>query len=561
MARQATTPVSHERSVRTHKRVLMTSGRAAKVVPTGYVPLLPGDSASGKVAFDVVLKEMPRPLLNGVSANFQAWVVPKTAFPQFGGADEIMHAMTGDPIKTLGAADRTPPPFFTVLSGATVTTAAASEFFKTLGIHIPTGKSINSDLIDAFSLVYNFRLAAHSNKLTRRKYASEDIAEACALPRAFWPSWRFSRAVPDYERALIVGSLDLDVLAGQIPVSGFFGTGSPALSAAGTVGRGTTVALNETSTALGGASQQHPLAAGTGGNGVNIKMVGASLAVLRPAVFAEMTGIQIPTTLADIDKARTTQAFAKLRTAYAGNDATGFDNDDTLIALLMAGLEVPEAQFKRPWLLDSQRVPVGFAERHATDAANLDDSVTTGRASVVLSLNVPALPHGGMIIFTCEVMPERLDERMSDEHMLATAYTDLPNAMRDVQRTEPVDMILNRRLDAKHSTPDGLYGYEPMNDKWNVDQTGLGGDFYQATPGTQFSQQRAAIWMTDIVNPVFSTSHYLAPAAFPHAVFADTLGSAFEVVCRHQVSISGLTQIGDILMEANNDYVEVATQT
>ena len=53
----------------------------------------------------------------------------------------------------------------------------------------------------------------------------------------------------------------------------------------------------------------------------------------------------------------------------------------------------------------------------------------------------------------------------------------------DIQRIEPVDMVLNRRIDARHTAPTGLYGYEPMNDKWNRDFTRLGGDFYQATPG------------------------------------------------------------------------------
>ena len=124
-----------------------------------------------------------------------------------------------------------------------------------------------------------------------------------------------------------------------------------------------------------------------------------------PAIYAEMAGQSVGITLADFDKARTTQAFAKLRTAYAGNDATGFDNDDTLVALLMQGLNVPEDEFKRPWLLDSKRVPVGFAERFATDAANLDQSVTLGRASAQLSLNVPQLDMGGMIVIPPKSCP------------------------------------------------------------------------------------------------------------------------------------------------------------
>lgn len=555
MARQSTSPVQFQRSIRSDESVLMTSGRAGRVVPIGYFPLFPGDSCSGRFGGDVVLAEMPRPLLNAVTANFQAWFVPKSAHPQFPGRDELMHAMTGQAIKSLGAADRTPPPFFTELAGANVTTAAASSFFRTLGIHIPAGETINTDLIDAFTVIYNFRLASHSSRLQRRMYASENLANSVALPRAFWPSARFARVVPDYERALVVGSLDLDVLAGSVtltgnaPVSGITQSANgvsaaPIGAMLGGAGAGITISRND----------------GTGPN-LTFKRLAANPAGTALDIFANLSGLQgslagqqLNVSLNDIDKARTSQAFAKLRTAYAGNDATGFDNDDTIVALLMQGLSTPADQFKRPWLLDSKRVPVGFAERFATDSANLDASVTTGRASATLSLNVPQQDVGGVVIITVEVLPERLDERMSDEWVLATSFNDLPNALRDVQRVEPVDMVHNRRLDAKHTTPNGLYGYEPMNDKWNRSFTRLGGAFYQATPGTPFSEQRAAIWQTDIVDPVYTDSHFLAPLDFPHDVFADTLAAAFEVTGRHSVRIAGLTQIGDVLAESNDDY-------
>lgn len=548
MARQSTTPVSFSRTIRKDTAVTMTSGRAGVVIPVAYIPLLAGDGCAGRVGLDIQLAEMPKPLLNAVSANFQAWFVPKSSHPQFLGQQELMYARTGDTIKLLGASDRTPPPFFTEVSGAALTTAAASDFFKTLGLHIPTGATINSDLIDAFSVIYNFRLAAHSSRLTRRKYASEDIDEATTLPPAFWPSSRLSRVVLDYERALVVGALDLDVVAGRLPVSGF-GKQNTSFAIAGASAR-------ESSGEIVTYANASPVDSGSPNQNMWVRqqLIGGEA---FPDIHAEMGGSAISITLADIDKARTTQAFAKLRTAYAGNDATGFDNDDTIVALLMQGISVQPDDFKRPWLLDSKRVPVGFAERFATDAANLDQSVTQGRASAQLSLNVPVQDVSGMIIITVEVLPERVDERMSDEFLLATDVNDLPNALRDVQRVEPVDLVLKRRVDAKHTQPNGLYGYEPMNDKWNRDFTRLGGDFYMATPGGGWTENRSNIWQTEIVDPEYGTTHFLAPSPFPHDVFSDTTGSAFEVVCRHMVTINGLTQIGDVLAENNDDYEAV----
>ena len=332
MTRQSSTPVPFESSMRPDTEVIMTSGRAGVVNPVGYIPLLPGESMSGSLGIDIKLAEMPRPLINAVTANVQAWVVPKGAMPQFPGRDELNHAMTGEVIKSLGAADRAPPPFYTTISGASLTTAAASKFFKALGLHIPAGATINSDLIDAFSLIYNFRLAAHSSRLTRRKYAAEDIAEATSLPPAFWPSGRFAHVVPDYEAALIQGSLNLDVLAGTLPVDGigFYATGS---------------ASTETLRKTAPLADEVGVSVRTSGFGAKVHS-GAG-ATAKPKIEVSLSGQTIPVSLADIDKARITQAYAKLHAAYAGNDATGFDNEKTLVALLMQGIDPGAEAFKR----------------------------------------------------------------------------------------------------------------------------------------------------------------------------------------------------------------------
>lgn len=540
MARQNTKPVAFAESIRGDKNILMSSGRAGVVVPVGYIPLLRGDSLSGSASFSAELGEMPRPLLNGATFNVQAWFVPKTAHPQFTGSDEFMHSYMGQDITALGAAARTPPSFFTSVSGANLVTVAGSDFFKTLGIHVVAGEPIHTDLIDAFSLIYNFRTAAHSSRLPLREYATESFANSTALPRAFWPSSIFSGVVPDYESALVVGNLDLDVLAGQLPLVGVQ-RGQNTNGYSGTYTRtsdGVTVSNPSPKTLYTDQSQ-------TNGAGAT--------------AWAEMAGQVVGVSLADIEKARVTQAFAKLRAAYAGNDATGYSNDDAIVATLMSGMQVPEDQFHRPWLLDSKRVPVGFGERFATDAANLDVSVVQGRTQVSLSLNVPKQDSGGIIIITAELLPDRLYEAQSDEWLHVQTPSELPDALRDVQRVDPTDFVKSRRLDARHTTPDALYGYEPMNNVWNRNTTRLGGAFFQPTAGGAATDQRSGIWQLSIVDPAFTDDHYLAPTPFPHTVFSDTLAPAFEFVCSHQVAIRGLTQIGDVLDENNDNFIAIET--
>lgn len=535
MARQNTQPVAFGKTRRYDQAVTMSSGDAGVVLPVTYIPLLRGDSASGTLGIDIDLAEMPKPLVNAVQANVQLWFVPKPAFPQFAGYDEFMHSYQGLPIKSLGQADRNPPPFFNTVSASSRDKYRNSTFLRTLGIHLPANPA-NTDLLDAFNLIYNFRLAAHSSKLERRKYAAEDIDEALDLPPAFWPSNRFSRVVPDYERALIVGSLDLDVVAGRLPVHNLY------ILPAG-VSNIELVPLPD-SPSEGPASRGGRLHFGADSN------------VVR-RVYAEMAGESVITSLNDIDKARVRQAFAKLRSSYAGNDATGFDNDDVLVAELMQGLHVPEDQFKRPWLLANKRVTFGMVERYATDGASLDQSVSQGRASVLLDFAVPGQDVGGYIVCTLEVLPERIYERQEDIVTSILSPSEFPDALRDIQRTEPVDVVSNRRIDTATTEPNRAYGYEPMNDRWNREFTRLGGVFYQATPGAPWTENRSNIWSPEIVNPRFNETHFLAPKPFPHDVFSDTEAPAFEFVTRHDCTIVGLTQIGDVLVENNDDYEAV----
>lgn len=565
MARQQTSPVVFGRSVRPEDNIAMTSGYAGVVNIVDYFPLLPGDGCAGRFGVDIKLAQMPKPLQSGTSANIQAWFVPKSAFPQFTSREELMAAMAGETIKALGQADRTPPPYFSVISkGANAATAADSAMFKQLGLHIPNdpdgGKvAINSDLIDAYNLVWNFRAAAHSSKITRRKYAAEDLAASTSLARAFWPSARMAHIVPDYDRALVVGSFDLDVAAGALTLSS---STVPVLLKEGAGGHvgilrkkadGTAAPAGSLSIGSGGGMT----ASGTGSPPVYFDPQDSLYANLDDLLIENSGGAGIPVTLQSIDKARTTQSFARLRTAYAGNDATGFDNDSAIVALLMQGINVPQDAFKRPWLLDSQRVKIGLIERPATDGANLDKSVSEGRASVQLSCNVPVQDVGGIVIVTVEVMPERIDERQSDPHIMATTFDDLPNALRDIQREEPVDIVPNHRIDAGHTAPRGLYGYEPMNYKWKRNFTRLGGAFYQATPGAGFTENRANIWQTEIVDPSLNDLHWLAPEDFPHSVFSDEDAPAFEAKVRHIIAVNGLVQIGDVLAEDNGEMAAV----
>lgn len=573
MVRQSTTPVVFDTTIRADDGQFITSGRAGEVVPVTYFPVLRGDSCGGQIGLDVELGHMPKPTLNGVMLNAQAWFVPDAAHPRYASYQEFFLSYQEEPIKQLGATDRAAPKFFDLIDGAVKKTFLESKFCKTLGIHAkPTGK-MNTALYDAYNIVHNFRLRSHSTRLPLRKYAAEDISLANTFPPAFWPSGPRSRMVPDYDRALVVGAMNLDVSAGNviindnatINVSGNKADRESARWRSASAGNATTNAANGSILSEvdgGGRNSGVPRVDNGAGTPAQRQQVVydpvKSLFAATKGLKADFSGSSIASATANIDKARLTQSFAQMAAAYAGLDTTGFKNANALIAELMQGFSVPDdEQYRRPWLLDSKIVSFGMLERMATDGGNLDMSSTQGRASVVLSVNLPVQQSGGYVIVIVEVLPERIDERSADYILEYESPKQFPDALRDVQRIEPVDQVLKERIDALHTTPTGLYGWEPMNERYNRNFTRLGGDFYQATVGEAWREARSNLWLPEFVDPEFNASHYLAPSPFPHDVFSDVNASAFEVVGRQNIRIAGITQFGDVLAENNGEWEAV----
>lgn len=538
MLRQSTQPISYSATRRPDNFSLVTTGRAGEIIPLYFGPLLRGDSASGRVDIQMQLAEMPRPIENLVTARAQSWLVPRPALPQFEGPAEYAHSYEGTDISKLGATSRTPPALFDTVAAGAIATLEASEIFRATGLSLQTGNAVNTDYVDAYNLVANFRLAAHSSKLTRYDYYQEDATTSVQLKPAFWPVNRMHAIVADYELALVKGSLELDVIAGSVEIT-----------------RDTNAAGWEVFNA-GAETQPASVDIGTNASGFLRDTTTPGNISLDPkgGLLGSLAGQTVATSLADIDMARKTNAMARARAAMAGLNYSGFNNDDVIISQLMQGYSVPESALQRPILLDSKTVVFGMTERHATDAANLDDSSTTGMASVSLSLNIPRMEYGGVYFHTVEVMPERLYERQKDPYLEVTTVDQLPNALRDVQNTLPVDVVENGRVDTKHSTPTGIFGYEPMNSKWRREFTRLGGEFRQLTPGTPNTAARTGIWQPDIVDQGMTSDHWLCPHPFPQDVFSAPSSDVIIISATQTLAITGITQFGDDLVEDNAEF-------
>lgn len=526
MNRQSTVPVQFPKTTRKDVQVRATSGRGGKVLPVGYIPILRNDRVSGTANFDIRLAELAKPLINGAIVKVHCWLVPKSAHPQFAGMDEFRQAYTGQIPQTMRASNGTLtnplalPQFFR--QKAHDVSWNANPIFKTLGIHMAAGETYNLDLLDAISVVDNFRRKSLSSKLPQRGYVGQ--AGQYDLPRAYWMHNRFSDLVPDYEQALTDGQVDLTLQSGTLPISSassYFATANymPSSNSAGTVD----------------------------GSRIN----------WGDEIRAEMAGQGLDFTLATLDKARETASFARMRQAMSGAGSSELIDPQALIDDMMRGFAVPEDALKQPIMLGQQSVPIGMTERHATDAANLDQSVTTGQVSINMSFNTPTIPTGGLILFFAEVVPERMDERATDPWLQMTEVSQLPDALRDTLDENPVDTVPNRLIDQYHTAPDGLFGFVPRNALWNRKMTALGGKYFAPTPGTQPTENRFGVWAADTIDPTFSEDWYLVPSDLSHYPFADTAGDAIDVVFQAAAEIEGITQFGVPLMEDQSEYASI----
>jgi predicted Rdx family selenoprotein len=209
---------------------------------------------------------------------------------------------------------------------------------------------------------------------------------------------------------------------------------------------------------------------------------------------------------------------------------------------------------KQPILLAKQQTMIGYNQRYATDAANLDTSVTNGYATVDLNIRTPQMNTGGVIMITAEIVPEQMWERKKDYFLYETDPENLPNYLRDVLDPEQVSVVKNDHLDVNHSTPDGTFGYAPLNHEWMRDMVNVGGKYYRPA-NDAFDEDRAKIWTVETTDPTLSADFYLVDSLHKK-VFSDQVADAFEITCISDMEITGNTVFGERLLEADatSDY-------
>jgi hypothetical protein len=537
------TPITVQRSTRRDRGRVLTSADAGKILPLKYIPMLREDAVKrGRVRVNIEMMETAELLMNGIMVNVMAHYVPMLAFERFNGSmEELNRSYKGE----TGIGGSVVPYFETdkiynpstgqtqdfsgdsylpqIDTNSSAWSTELVNFFQIMGIHTQAAK-YNTTIVEAYNAIVNHRRKARSASLPLRNEFDHRLAEA------FW-SLDNNHIVPDFDQKLIDGEVALNGLTFQAPIKAPYAD-SDAYAAAS--------ASNDD--ALSSTTHWHPSDLGSG-----VTDEGAVYAWEN--VYAELTqGGNATMSLADIEQAKKTAAFAKLRSMYDGVD------DEHIIDLLMEGIRVPEETMKQPILLAKQQTMIGYNQRYATDAANLDTSVTNGYATVDLNIRTPQMNTGGVIMITAEIVPEQMWERKKDYFLYETDPDNLPNYLRDVLDPEQVSVVKNDHLDVNHSTPDGTFGYAPLNHEWMRDMVNVGGKYYRPANDV-FDEDRAKIWTVETTDPTLSADFYLVDSLHKK-VFSDQVADAFEITCISDMEITGNTVFGERLLEADatSDY-------
>lgn len=521
-----TTPQAHQRTTRVDFKRVVTTGFGGQFLPIFAVPLLREDAlrmTTFRLGFEMA--ETASMLLNPVRVAAHMWFVPKLAFERFEDLGQINRSYLGKPEK-----DNNVVPWFQL---GTIEDGAASdpvfgEIARTMGLHSGPGATVNLDYIEAYNAIWNYVASQTSQSLTHRSEHDQTLAPA------FWMHSAMRHVKPTFDQALIHGEVPLNVTESMMQVQGLVVEQNAAHSAATYYNPdGTTV----TSPNGGWPSSVLSLGGSNKGSGF-----------ISPWVEMEENGITV--SLANIDLARKTAAFARIRQQYQGL------NDDQIIDLLMQGVRIPDEGLNYPLLLDRKETIFGMSQRYATDSGNLEKSVTRGQTLLDMRAAVPQTNTGGIVMCCVEILPEQLYERQFDPYMMSESVADLPDRMRDELDLEPVDIVYNAFVDVDHSDPLGVFGYAPLNHAWQREAPMLGGLYHRPRADAAWNENRNRIWAVETQDPALGDDFYLA-SNIHHEVFADSQTDPFEISASGVAMIEGLTFFGPALRESVNDYDKV----
>lgn len=529
--RMRTSPVPWPRTARPDSVRTITSGPPGMAVPLAYYALEREDQMeTTRFQCRAYMAETADLLLNTVNCVFSAWLVPALANDRFGGSlDAFNRAYMGQP-----EMDGSQIPF---IATQAYSTGTVRPFYQALGLHAPANNTqCNNDVMEAYRQIFKYRCQQRSEALWEAVAPEYDNAGGGLVP-AFFDNPQMAMIKPSFDVGATEGIVPLSVVGTSLAVSGI------GLSTVGTQQNNDYRQTDQTSFNPGGQIDH----SGTNNVGIKLKNIAGTF---FPDVTAELQQDGITVSLANIEMAKQTQAWARVRSQYSAL------SDDDMIDLLMSGVNLPTLAMAKPQLIDRKSVPFGMVQRFSSEAASLDVSATRGVAGADLTLRTPVLNTGGIVMILAEVVPEQFWERSADYHLLRTNTTRRPDRLLDEIDPQAIEVVENYHADVKHTDPTGIFGYAPLNHGFVRKRFNIGGKFHRTDPLAPFDENRNRIWASEPVDPTLSKEFYLA-TDLPEDIFLQQTVDNFEFSGAGDAVISGLTFIGPMLREATGDYQSI----
>lgn len=520
------TPMQYRRNTRRVNYLGMTSGDAGKIVPLRFTGLLREEAIKrSKVGFSFRMSPTPKPLATRVAMNVAAYFVPLTSFERFKGIEHFNRSYSGQ----------------TDMEGVNSTTNfitssdfGTGEIYRVAGLQATDAAPHNMAYKEAYNVLVNYLRKNVSSELPQRDTYQPDVAVG------FWGNHVFSDIVSDYDSALLENPMPMSFSQVRVPVSGIgFDANTTDLDA---VPDGWPLAEDTVILETSG-STRHALTHGNPNLRVEIR---DSL----PAIFAELADSDGYVSMANLQNAHKTAAFAKIRRTYR-------DHEDHVIELLQQGFRLPELSLEQPLLLDSTTVDFAFTHRSSTDADALDVSTSDGYCEAALDIQLGQTMTGGVVVFVAQMQPEQIFERQRDPYLAATSVSDFPRPDVDWLDADPVTIVRNGDIDVQSDDPEGIFGYRGLNAEWrNQTIPVMGGIYYRRFYDDPWTEDRNQIWSVETPNISLSEDFYLMTNV-DHRVFTDVSGPAFH--CRQfgGLNIDTWMRFGDQLLEATDDFAEV----
>lgn len=511
-------PIPTVKSVRPDEWRGLTSVKAGVMTPVCFIPLLREDRLRASGTVQVRSEETLHTIVNPVRVRVESYLIPKTVLERFQGSLEMLNRSYEGEAAPAGMG--TTPKWF-VKHPALPGFDKGHELFDKLGVHWSPADEFNTDLVESYNQLVNWMRSNVSPGLPHR-----DLLNTTCAP-AFWQSWRFADIKPSFDAGLMEGAV-------PVGLDGRLTTG---------IHRSNTGNLVQGPANLGGDSDFIAIGSTAGEITFNAKK-GESLSI-------DLSNQAATISLANIELANQTQQFAAMRDRYKSVP------DEYLIDLLMAGINVPDADLRQPVRLSYAEAILGQTERYATDGASLDTSVSNGMAVVNFTINTPAINTGGMVIVLLSIVPEQLYERIED---VSLRYEDgdigdvkTPKYVEDYLDPQKVEVVPNSFADVMHANFDSVFGYAPLNYQWRRSFSRVGGKFKRPSADA-FVEDRQRIWAVEKKDPTLSADFYLCPSPFPHDVFANKNADPYEVITVVQSQITGNTVFGPGFEEDLNSY-------